>query len=157
MKRKLLRILPYITTFSIMAIIFFFSAQSREDSSELSTGITRRIVDFFMNSADNVEKEKYVLILHNFIRKVAHFTLYAMLAFSASGMFRVKNAFKRWTYAVIFCVLYAITDEVHQLFVSGRGAMVTDVLLDGIGASFGAAVFALAYKLFVGLKGRELL
>ena len=157
MKRRLLRILPYITTFIIMAIIFFFSSQTREESSELSTGITEWMIDCFMRIADVAEKEKYIGIFHNIVRKLAHFTLYALLAFSASGMFRVKRGLHRWIYTVIFCVLYAITDELHPVFVSGRGARVSDVLLDGCGAAFGAMMFGVVYRIVGALKGRELL
>ena len=36
---------------------------------------------------------------------------------------------------------YASTDEIHQMFVAGRGPSVRDVLIDSIGAFFGVLVF----------------
>ena len=47
--------------------------------------------------------------------------------------------------AVGICVLYAISDEVHQLFVPGRSGQFKDVFLDSGGAIVGAAL----YRLFV--------
>jgi len=38
-------------------------------------------------------------------------------------------------------VLYACTDEIHQLFVPGRGAQMSDVLLDSAGAGLGIVLF----------------
>jgi VanZ family protein len=41
----------------------------------------------------------------------------------------------------VFCILYAISDEVHQLFVLGRGAQVVDVLIDSLGAFVGIGMY----------------
>lgn len=156
MKRKILRALPYITTVLIMALIFFFSSQSREASSQLSSGITRRIIEFFMQGASELEKEQCLEALHNIVRKCAHFILYAMLGFSASGMFIGKKRLRMWAYALAVCFVYAITDEVHQSFVDGRGPMVSDVLLDSSGGATGAAVFILILVIYGLRKGKKL-
>ena len=37
-------------------------------------------------------------------------------------------------------MVYAISDEVHQIFVDGRGAAVTDVMIDSGGAAIGASI-----------------
>lgn len=37
----------------------------------------------------------------------------------------------------MICILYAISDEVHQLFVPGRGGQVRDVIIDSAGAIAG--------------------
>lgn len=44
---------------------------------------------------------------------------------------------KHWALAWILAVLYAATDEFHQLFVPGRGAWIVDVGIDGAGALLG--------------------
>ena len=41
-----------------------------------------------------------------------------------------------------FAVLYAATDEVHQLFVPGRAALFTDVMIDATGAALGLLLAA---------------
>ncbi|MDQ6796262.1 MAG: VanZ family protein [Chloroflexota bacterium] len=40
------------------------------------------------------------------------------------------------------CVAYGATDELHQVFVHGRGPSPVDVLIDGLGAALGLAVYA---------------
>jgi VanZ family protein len=42
-----------------------------------------------------------------------------------------------------FCILYAVADELHQLFVPGRAASPVDVLIDTGGALLGILLFAL--------------
>jgi len=38
-------------------------------------------------------------------------------------------------------IIYAITDEVHQLFISGRSGRVEDVIIDSIGVLTGVTVY----------------
>lgn len=152
MKQKILRILPFITTALIMALIFFFSSQNSEESAALSSGITRQIIDLIMSGATEADKARYLDLLHNIIRKCAHFVLYALLGFSASGMFTGKRRFRIWLSAVAVCCIYAISDELHQSMVDGRGPMASDVVLDTFGGGFGAAVFSLIFFIRKGTK-----
>lgn len=39
--------------------------------------------------------------------------------------------------AITICVLYAASDEFHQLFISGRSGEVGDIAIDSIAASIG--------------------
>ena len=74
------------------------------------------------------------------LRKLAHITEYAILFFlfwrglDQSGSFSKK---KRLLAAFILTVLYAVTDEYHQTFVSGRSGAVRDVAIDTAGALAG--------------------
>ncbi len=43
-------------------------------------------------------------------------------------------------------VLYAATDEIHQLSVPARGGNATDVLIDATGATLGVIAYALAKR-----------
>ena len=49
--------------------------------------------------------------------------------------------------ALLICVLYAVSDEVHQIFVPGRGAEVKDVLIDSAGASVGVLMYLVISRL----------
>ncbi|HIU52150.1 MAG TPA: VanZ family protein [Candidatus Merdicola faecigallinarum] len=44
---------------------------------------------------------------------------------------------RKITYSFIIGVIYAITDEIHQLFVPGRSGEIRDVLIDGLGIIVG--------------------
>lgn len=57
--------------------------------------------------------------------------------------------------SILFSFLYACTDELHQIFVPGRSAQFRDVLIDTLGASFGATITYLIIKLFTKIKTRS--
>ena len=54
---------------------------------------------------------------------------------------------RTYIFAVVLCVLYSISDEVHQYFVPGRSAGVIDILIDTVGSSLGVWNWANKYKL----------
>ena len=44
-------------------------------------------------------------------------------------------------YSLLICILYATSDELHQVFIPGRGAQVKDVIIDSAGACVGILVY----------------
>ena len=56
--------------------------------------------------------------------------------------------------SIFLSFLYACTDEIHQIFVPGRSAQFRDVLVDTLGASFGATITYLTIKFFAKVKTR---
>ena len=59
---------------------------------------------------------------------------------------------KRISISLLTGVLYAISDEVHQSFVPGRGPSVQDVLIDSLGVIFGILVVIGVIKIYKNLK-----
>lgn len=123
------------------ALIFWFSAQPAQDSDHLSRGLTSIIADlldgllgdfpFNLNSANN------------YLRKCAHFLVYFVLGFLVKNGFRASgySAGKGFVIALAVCFLYAVSDELHQFFVPGRGAQLSDVMLDSFGALVGIGLY----------------
>jgi VanZ family protein len=79
------------------------------------------------------------------VRKAAHLTEYAILAFLfLRALFRGTNL--KWPTSILFmiawigCVLVAASDEFHQSFVASRGASPWDVMIDSAGAIFGLLI-----------------
>lgn len=75
--------------------------------------------------------------------KIAHFVEYAVLGFLlyAAGrpyVVRTRGAWVLVGVSVGIAVLYGISDEFHQSFVSGRDADVGDLVADALGAVAGA-------------------
>ncbi|HET8652822.1 MAG TPA: VanZ family protein [Gaiellaceae bacterium] len=66
------------------------------------------------------------------LRKIAHATEFAILA--ALLVHAVRDP--RW--AVAIGVAYAVSDEIHQSFVSGRHGAPLDVVIDSVGVAVGA-------------------
>jgi VanZ family protein len=76
---------------------------------------------------------------------LGHLTVYAVLAalvanaLADSGISTVR----RLIYALVFAVLYGVSDELHQSFVPGRDPDVFDLMVDGIGACVGLIAWML--------------
>lgn len=133
--------LTWIFVAGWMALIFYLSHQPSNESNAISTGITAVAVDslhqWFPGSTVTLED------LHFWVRKAAHFSAYfllgilTLLAIKRSGGKRIRASVFAW----MICVLYAASDEFHQLFVSGRSGEVRDVLIDSAGAFFGIVLY----------------
>src|SRR5699024_9669514 len=81
-------------------------------------------------------------LFHHFIRKSAHFTAYLLLGMLVLHALR-KPSRKGCTVAFLISLLYAISDEFHQLFVPGRSGEIRDVVIDSMGAATGIGVYML--------------
>lgn len=121
MDKKIFRLL----TLGIMLTIFWFSNQDA-NVSDTQSGFFAMLLPFLP-----------VWV----IRKTAHMTLYAILAFCATCS-QIKPSFKK---VLLFCACYASTDEFHQLFIPGRSGEIRDVCIDCLGACIG-------FLLFTGIK-----
>ncbi|MFR3567539.1 MAG: VanZ family protein [Paraclostridium sordellii] len=71
------------------------------------------------------------------IRKSEHIFLYFMLAILIYMVFKNINNRKAYLYSITGCFIYACTDEIHQLFITGRSGEFKDVLVDTLGAIIG--------------------
>lgn len=59
-----------------------------------------------------------------FVHKFAHIIVYSFLYLFACRAFKDKKN------ALVYCILFAISDEVHQFFTPTRNASVIDLLID---------------------------
>ncbi|HEX6718951.1 MAG TPA: VanZ family protein [Pyrinomonadaceae bacterium] len=67
--------------------------------------------------------------IHFIVRKIAHFTEYAILGFLAARAFR--RSIQRWFWVSLgLIVVYALLDEYHQSFVPSRTPSLFDSLID---------------------------
>ena len=124
---------------AIAVAIFLFSSQPAEISNETSKGALRKLLELFLGESTDALIRQY----NHPLRKAAHFTLYAMLGFSLTGVFQHQRRVHKLPLAVIASAAFAALDELHQHFVEGRGPQVTDVLLDTAGAATGAMVMTI--------------
>lgn len=77
------------------------------------------------------------------VKKGGHFLGYALLgaAYLRGLAWRRRPAIRELEVAILMALLYAGSDEIHQRFTPGRTPAVSDVLLDGVGASVGATAW----------------
>ncbi len=76
------------------------------------------------------------------LRKLAHAGEYAILAWLFFRALRSQGVDSEFAaiLGLVFSVVYAISDEVHQTFVPGRNGALLDVVIDALGASIAALV-----------------
>ncbi len=142
-KIKYLAALPAVI---IMLLIFIFSSREAEESSVQSLKVSYCIAGmegFFMGLKLSAEQILAVaLAIEWMVRKAAHITEYAILTAAVWFALYFWTKSKRVLYfsTVVFCIFYAATDEVHQLFVKGRSGKPEDVLIDAVGILAAAGV-----------------
>jgi VanZ family protein len=105
-----------------------FNGSSSSNQSNIIVTIISNI--FNINNLD---------ILSYLIRKTAHLTEYAILGILTNNM--IKNNNIKLYIGLLICIIYAISDEIHQLFVEGRSGQISDVLVDFTGSIVGICLF----------------
>ncbi len=126
-----------------MLMIFRFSSQTGEESSELSARVSRYVVSgtercFGITFTDE-QMRHAVERIHSYVRKLAHVTEYFILAVTVAFPLYVYGIRGIWLIllAGAVCIGYAGLDEYHQSFVAGRGPSVRDVAIDSVGVLIG--------------------
>lgn len=125
-----------------MAVIFFLSGQSGSESASLSTSLFKPVFDLLLPLGVSPD------VLSLVIRKTAHFSSYLILGifiFRALDTYQIELSQKVYM-SIMLCVGYAISDEIHQLFVEGRAGTMSDVLIDSMGSATSIAYYALKRK-----------
>ena len=156
-KDKVLIILAIIW----MGVIFMFSAQVSDESKSSSNKVTSAVVNTVISiKKENISEEKRQKIIEDktfIVRKTAHFTEYFILGLILILYLQTKEKLttKYVILAIIFCVLYATSDEIHQLFVDGRSCKIMDILIDTCGSSLAILGFTSIYKLTTNLKKQK--
>ena len=131
-----------------MAVVFAFSNQVAEKSSKTSGGITEEIVKIIVKEPEK-RTPQVIDMVETIVRKLAHFSIYTVGGFLMAGLVNTTNQTnkKLILYAVLFTVIYACTDEIHQIFVDGRSGELRDVLIDTSGATLGTMIFLAIRKI----------
>lgn len=149
------------TTLTIlwMLVIFLYSAKTADESTEQSLAVGMRvgsIIHADFETWSDTAKVEFAQIIDKPIRKMAHMAEYAILG--ALLMWTVmswrESTRKSWLIAWLLAVVYACTDEVHQLFVPGRYGSVIDVGIDSVGALIGVLVGSVVWN-FIVAKNRK--
>lgn len=138
------KIIKLLLLISWMYVIFFFSSQVAKDS----TITTNFVVDFLYALYNKIMLNaisygEFVLTVFKPIRKIAHFTEFAILgALIYLNIVEYKKN-RVLLLSVILSLLYATSDEIHQIFVEGRAFSVIDILIDTCGAAVGIVLIHL--------------
>ncbi len=151
------RMCLFIMVIAWMGLIFSLSSQNAKESSQLSGGMIIKVLNSVpvLRELPYEQKEEIRNMIHFVVRKTAHFTLYmvlGILVYLLCDDFRFRHSFIT---AVLICLIYAVSDEIHQLFSAGRSAEVRDVIIDTFGASVGGTLVILLKKLTKNIRLRQ--
>ncbi len=142
-QNKINKVLSIILLVFWCILIFSFSNQVgsvSESSSDQVIDLINNIFKFLSIpfNAYNFPKISFI------VRKLAHMFLYFnlyLITYYVTYSYKInRKAF----YSLLFCLLYAISDEVHQLFIVERSFGIIDILIDIVGSLF--AFFLLKIK-----------
>ncbi len=131
MKTKIIKVSLVIIW---MILIFCFSNQKATESSKLSDGLIKNTISRIINDDSKETIKKFTKP----VRKCAHFFVYLILGILVINCFDINK--KYILYSIIICLLYSISDEIHQIFVEGRSCEVLDVMIDTLGSSLGVYI-----------------
>lgn len=154
--RIFLKPLSFIPALLLMYMIYNFSAQTGDISSQLSYKVSYKIVEtadmVLETNMEDWEIESWSYRIHGFTRKLAHMAEYFALAVAISFPLYVYGVRGIWLMllAGLICVAFACGDEYHQSFVDGRGPSKRDVAIDSFGAFWGIVLVRI-----VGWTGRK--
>ena len=135
-----------------MVIIFIFSSQVSDKSSNIS-GNTIRIILNKLQLTQNMNEQQINEMVENLqtpMRKIAHFSIYTVGGVLVMVFFSKLNitSKKKIIYSLVFCAIYAVLDELHQYFVPGRSCEIRYVLIDSTGSLLGILVSYYIIKIF---------
>lgn len=143
------RLVCLVLTIVWMVFIFSMSDRNASESTKLSRSVGYRVCQIFVPGYENWSEQKQDKLAEQIdypVRKCAHAAEYAILGVLLAGTLLGGPVLKRYKtagqYAICWGigVLYAASDEIHQLFVPGRSGMVRDVMIDGFGVFVGLCV-----------------
>lgn len=137
-----------------LSTIFYLSHMEAEESGSKTTDIITISIEktaIILNKEELTDEQmdKIVKSLHTPVRKVAHGVVYAVLAVLVmTGVnFTKIKMWKKIFITLLICIIYAVSDEFHQNFVSGRTPYVRDVIIDAVGAIIGIITFIVFKKI----------
>lgn len=142
------RYLLWAAVLALMIVIFLFSAKTAEQSSNTSGSFAEKVLTLVVpgfSDFSEVQQKQAVDSIQFIVRKGAHFAVYfalGTLCLFAMNTYDVTAKQKVVT-ALSISFVYAVSDEIHQLFVPGRAGQIRDVLIDFAGAVTGVALATL--------------
>lgn len=158
-KKRIASVVLILLTLFWLSVIYGFSGEDSTSSDQTSGKVTETVLTVTVkNFKEKSASEKDALIkkYNHPIRKLAHFSEYAVLGvlvcltvLSFIGPSRAL-AF----YSLLCCIFFSSADEFIQRFMPGRSCRLTDVLIDSSGALLGITLTAILIYLLKRKKYR---
>lgn len=138
----------------IMALIFYFSSQTGEQSGGSSGRVDSLFLSWLYPDYAALSPQRQSALYFRvdlIIRKSAHLLEFAALGFALrlhlQALSRRRAIRRPFLLAWGIASLYAVTDELHQYFSADRAPRLSDVGIDSLGALLGVLFFLLCAAL----------
>ena len=145
------QILFFILSIACMVMIFRFSCEDSDKSTDTSGNVTDYVVEYTVSDYEELspaEQSSIYAKIDHIVRKTAHFTIFTALGFLTSCAAGKRKLLSRSSAVVLaICFMYACSDEIHQYFVPGRACRPLDVLIDTSGSLTGILISLLCMTL----------
>ncbi len=153
------KVILWLLVAANMIVIFSLSSQPADESNVTSGEFAYRVLNAVSPSFRALSEDEKLEIVEStqkIFRKGAHLSIYALLGFLICLLIMSDCGVKRSLLIAPFAAaLYAVTDELHQLFVAGRTGLLGDVAIDFLGAVCGALLAAAILKLIAKIRRRR--
>ena len=145
MKTNVKRILLLLILIADMVFIFYNSAQVAAVSSNASQSVTQMVAHVIVpnyDKLDETEKLNTVASLEAIVREAAHLLQFVPMGFALYLLLHISTIPQKLSRLCLpltlgFGILYALSDEIHQLFVPGRSFQFFDIFMDTCGTAVG--------------------
>jgi VanZ family protein len=136
------KIIAWLPVLIWTGMLFYFSSQTAPESTALSGKTIRALLAIFKPeflTMTALQQTQLVAGLQHLVRNTAHFLSYFLLAILCMSALRQHHLQQgqQNAIALLICMGYALTDEIHQLFVAGRAFEFTDLGVDLSGTMTG--------------------
>jgi len=122
----------------VMAVIFWFSSKDATASDTQSEGIVQTVAEVLEipKTDENLQNLSFT------VRTLAHFLEFTALGFSVF-LFLChfdKKTHQIFLFSLLWGVVYALSDEAHQLLSPGRTFQIVDLGVDTLGVLLGILI-----------------
>lgn len=157
-KRKTFLVLNIFLVLLWCGFIFYLSGetapQSRSQSKPLAEGIVKKVEEIQKKHSPPPVLKKKIDKFENSLRDAAHSGCYfvlSLLLINLLYLLKMKKL-KAIFLTIIISMLYALSDEIHQLFVPGRAFQLIDMALDFVGVVLAISIYLLLFNMILKKK-----
>ncbi len=138
--KKYSKYISYTLLIIWCVVIFYLSSQTSNVSGSNSLNILSYVFGHL-----NLD---ILMSLNVIFRELMHAGVFFVLGILTYNSLR-HDFTKVFVYSLLFCVLYSLSDEIHQLFVNGRAFELIDLVLDIFGSLVGIYLAKLERSLHI--------
>ena len=145
---KLAKILLSIFVVLWLGFIFYLSHQPAYVSAKKSFQVSQQILELVEQDPPIQKIRRF----DSFLRNSAHFSVFFVLSLSLFPLSRLYGLHRNYSFTFLFSALYALSDEIHQIFVPGRAFELSDLFLDISGVLLALFLWWLSIQIFSSFK-----